>query len=166
MYATAEPYLTYNSPITHTKSIFHPYRVSESEKYIIAQVARQKLLVESSFRDHDLRRMVGHANLVDTYLTEHLAKREEKTYEVMHVETAEEKQSQHVEHVCEYILQEQTSRNEDREPGKKTYASLTVPKDVDTMRREDRGIENHPVQVTVDFAEVEIDEKEVSEDDD
>ena len=43
-----------------------------SQPYYIAQVARSKLLSEADRADHNLRQLVGHANLLDSLLL-HLA---------------------------------------------------------------------------------------------
>ena len=42
--------------------------MSQSEIYTIAKVARAKLVCEASFKDHNLHRLVTHANLYDVLL--------------------------------------------------------------------------------------------------
>lgn len=42
--------------------------MSDIEIYTIAKVAREKLLSEYSFKDHNLQRLVAHANLYDNLL--------------------------------------------------------------------------------------------------
>jgi hypothetical protein len=54
--------------------------MSDIEIYIIAKVAREKLLWEYGFKDHNLHRLVAHANLYDNLLDAYY-KQEEQTEE-------------------------------------------------------------------------------------
>lgn len=53
--------------------------MSDVEIYTIAKVAREKLLSEYSFKDHNLHRLVAHANLYDNLLDAYHKQAEEGT---------------------------------------------------------------------------------------
>ena len=53
--------------------------MSDFEIYTIAKVARGKLLSEYNFKDHNLHRLVAHANLYDSLLDAYHKQAEEST---------------------------------------------------------------------------------------
>ncbi len=94
---TVEPYLVLNNTTARPRSSFP---LSDDKKYNVAKVAREKLMVESSFRDHDLRRLVGHANLVDKFIEEYAPRA--PYYSFTSIETVEKTSGERHEH---YVLQ-------------------------------------------------------------
>jgi hypothetical protein len=52
----------------HSSVTRHANKMSVTQTYLLAHTARAKLSSEASHEDHDLRRLVGHANLLDTLM--------------------------------------------------------------------------------------------------
>ncbi len=98
-------------------------------------------MVESSFRDHDLRRLVGHANLVDKFIEEYAPR--DPYYSFTCVETVEKKSGERYE---QYVLQAE----------KMTITLASKPQICNVSR----------AVSTAQCVEVAIEECEVSEDDD
>jgi hypothetical protein len=159
MYA-AGSYLSFN---TTTKPMYNPFTISEDEKYTVAKVARERLLIESSFKDHNLRRLVGHANLVDRFLAEYQPPEQPK-YTVTHVERIEKKPCREFNHISAYVMQA-SSQDGDRGNNERDLSSLSAS----GRKSEQCGVprsESRSVQITIDYVPVEVDEIKVFADDD
>lgn len=139
------------------------FAISEDEKYTVAKVARERLLIESSFKDHNLRRLVGHANLVDKFLAEYQPP-EPQQYTVTHVERIEKRASGEVARVSAYIMHPE-SRDGGEWAEKMAFGSLAVRASKLEICESSAPTAAESVHTTVDYGAVQIGETEVFDDD-
>lgn len=159
MYA-AEPYIACRPSTTNSKHI--SFAISEDEKYVVAKHARERLLIESSFKDHNLRRLVGHANLVDKFLAEYQPPEPQK-YAVTHVERMEKKTSGENARVSAYIMQP-----ESRDGGEwlnENSGSFAIQASKQEIYEATAQTASGSAQGTIDYDAVQIVETEVFNDD-
>ena len=136
--------------------------MSISEIYHIATIAKEKLLCEAEHKDHNLVRIVHHAQLYDMLLERY---HEEEDHEEMEFE--KEGATSHAEH-AEWLLEEESE--EDPEPSddgwdsdaESTSTVESLDEELGVESKIQRGCavgENEPYSV-VEVFEIDLDDEE------
>ena len=116
-------FVPFEAPITHS---IHPSALAPPEKkrkmtitqtYFLAHTARGKLSHEAARGDHDLRLLVGHANLLDSLTVElQEAEREQDAwFEKTVAESRQPQDPKRVQFKDEFVKQYEAARDEDIE---------------------------------------------------
>lgn len=144
--------------------------MSITQTYFLAHSARGKLSKEAARADHDLRLLVGHANMLDSLMLD-LANaeqeqerwfnksvsesKEEEEEPVQHVETIEEDEEEDTQITTEEVDSDMEEDEEDdeehalvRTPSRHSPPALTLDSDSDS---DDESMPPSPPQPTVEF---------------
>lgn len=134
--------------------------MSLTQTYYIAASARSKLGKEACRADHDLRLLVGHANLLDSLMVE-LADAEKKQEEWFNSTVRQASKSQESRHIqwVDSIEEEPEDDDSDSDSESDFYDE---DGDLDMVAAAPRRIVSSPVQITT--TEVEEDEDDDEED--
>jgi hypothetical protein len=88
-------------------------KMSLSQTYFVASSARSKLGKEASKADHNLRRLVGHANLLDALMLElRDAERQQDAWFSQSVQAAKKEEDRHIQWVDTIVEEEETLESE------------------------------------------------------
>jgi hypothetical protein len=134
-------------------------KMSLTQTYYIAASARSKLGKEACRADHDLRLLVGHANLLDSLMVE-LADAEKKQEEWFNSTVRQASKTQESRHIQWVDSIEEGSEEDDSDSDSDFYDE---DGDFDMVAAAPRRIISPPVQITT--TEVDEDEEDFYEDD-
>jgi hypothetical protein len=133
-------------------------KMSLTQTYYIAASARSKLGKEACRADHDLRLLVGHANLLDSLMVE-LADAEKKQEEWFNSTVRQASKSQESRHI-QWVDSIEEEPEEDDSDSDSESDFYDEDGDLDMVAAAPRRIVSSPVQITT----TEVDEDEDEED--
>ncbi|EME41807.1 hypothetical protein DOTSEDRAFT_74014 [Dothistroma septosporum NZE10] len=139
-------------------------KMSLTQTYYVASTARTKLGREAQRSDHNLRLLVGHANLLDTLMVELAdAEREQEAWFNQSVKTASKPQERHVQWI-DSIAEEQSE--EDDSDMESDDGSDVYDEDDEMFNIPLRKIRSPPVEITSQEIEEDHEDADYEHDED
>ncbi|KAF2144938.1 uncharacterized protein K452DRAFT_284324 [Aplosporella prunicola CBS 121167] len=139
-------------------------KMSLSQTYYIAASARSKLTSEAQKNDHDLRLLVGHANLLDSLMLELAdAEREQEAWFNQSVKRASKTEERHIKWVDTIVEEAMEDDDSDLSDGD---SDSDVDEEEFDMIPPLRRIPSPPVQITTTELDDEDDEEDEEDDSD
>ena len=141
--------------------------MSISEIYHIASLAKEKLLSEAEHKDHNLVRIVHHAQLYDLLLEKYHEEedREEQEEEMVEKTRGRTGHTQHFEWIVEEESEEESELSDD-DWDSDAESTSTVENDDAPFEEESKNQQGGAVTVDQHYSVVEVFEIELDEEDD
>ncbi|RMZ79594.1 hypothetical protein DV737_g3277, partial [Chaetothyriales sp. CBS 132003] len=123
-------------------------RMSITQTYFLAHSARGKLSKEAARPDHDLRLLVGHANMLDSLMLDLAnAEQEQERWFNRSLSESDEEEEESVDHVGTILEEEESEEREAEDITRITEAE--IDQDLDSDSEDDESMPPSPPQTTI-----------------